>query len=409
MFVFRTSPRAWIAIATVAALSLGLGLGSGCAGKGGDTTATPNPGTSGSGGSAVAQSGSSNGGSGSAGMPTHGGGAASSGGGVTSNGGTTTQAGATSGGVSTAGGAGTSNGGTATGGAANGGYAGFEPGDTPPVHPLNVTAAAAEHQHGNAGMDARAKTMLGKLVVDIGVNSGGYSSFLAKRGYHSMGAPCGACAAPNLDGGRDAVGTCREGEFANTAMHVKTTLASLQQQFPEEDWGYFLNADGSVRWSDVAITGMSHGATTAAVAGRVVQRMWRVVSRSGPRDDTCGANGGVCKMPLSTPSYDTACPPAKVASWLDTPSKTPIERFYGIVGTTDVECGDIMFDMQYAKYPGVPTLFNMAGAVLTGTNQFFTTEGGHLDFLSAANKPLNTEAVLNIAFGIPPENQNPAF
>jgi hypothetical protein len=409
MSVSRTSAKVWTVIATVAATSLT--LANGCSGKEADPGVTPAPGTSGSGGSALGPGGSSTGSSGSSGAVTNGGGTTTGGSTTLPTAGATTQAGTSNGGSSTSAGSGGTGtgGGTTTAGAANGGFAGFEPGDTPPAHPLNITAAAGEHQHGNAGVDTRAKVMLGKLVVDIGVNSGGYSSFLAKRGYHSMGAPCGACAAPNLDGGRDAVGTCRVGEFANTEMHVKTTLASLQQQFPEEDWGYFLNADGSVRWSDVAITGMSHGATTAAVAGRVVQRMWRVVSRSGPRDDTCGAAGGVCKMPLSTPSYDTACPPAKVASWLDTPSKTPIERFYGIVGTTDVECGDIMFDMHYAKYPGVPTLFNMAGAALTGTNQFFTTEGGHLDFLMAANKPLNTEAVLNIAFGIPPENQNPAF
>ena len=65
--------------------------------------------------------------------------------------------------------------------------------------------------------------------------------------------------------------------------------------------------------------------------------------------------------------------------------------------------------MHYAKYPGEPLIFNVEGAVLTGSNQFFTTEGGHLDFLNAAQKPLNTEAVLSIAFAIPPENQNPAF
>jgi len=407
MSVTRPRAKTWTAVATVAAASLV--IANGCSGKAADPAVVPGPGTSGSnkGGSAVGQSGSSTSSAGSAVATT---GGASSGG---ASGGATSQAGATSGGAATGGsaGAGTSgatNGGSASAGAGNGGYAGFEPGDTPPGRAITVTAALSEHQHGDAGMDARAKS-LGKLVVDIGVNSGVYVSWLAKRGYHSMGAPCGACAAPNLGGSRDTVGTCRVGEFMNTEMHVKTTLISLQSQFPEEDWGYFLNADGSVRWSDVAITGMSHGATTAAVAGRVVHRMWRVVSRSGPRDDTCGANGGVCTMPLSTPSYDANCMPADVASWLDTPSQTPIERFYGIVGTTDVECGDIMFNMHYAKYVGVPTLFNMAGAVLKGTNQFFTTEGGHLDFLNAANKPLNTEAVLNIAFGIPPENQNPNF
>lgn len=288
------------------------------------------------------------------------------------------------------------------------GSGGFEPGDTPPDRPIKITTSPMEHTHGQAGMDARAKP-LGKLVVDIGVNSGGYVRFLAKRGYHSIGAPCGSCPAPNLDASRDTVGKFRLEEFANTEAKVKATLTDLAAKFPEEDWGYFLMKDGNVRWSDVAITGMSHGATTAAVAGRIAQRMWRVVSRSGPRDDTCGNAGGMCQVPLSTPSYDEACKPEKVASWLDMPSKTPINRFYGLVGTTDVECGDIMFNMHYAKYPGTPVIWNQPAAVLTGTNQFVSTEGGHLDFLSAANLPSNTEAVLDIAFGIPEENQHPAF
>ncbi|HVJ16742.1 MAG TPA: hypothetical protein VM686_14975, partial [Polyangiaceae bacterium] len=197
-------------------------------------------------------------------------------------------------------------------------------------------------------------------------------------------------------------------EFANTAEHVKSTLESLQAQFPEEDWGYFQNEDGSVRWSDVALTGMSHGATTAAVAGRIGVRLWRVVSRSGPRDTTCGQAGGTCSTPLSTPSYDVDCPQDEIAAWLDAPSITPINRFYGLVGTSDTQCGDIMFDMHYAGYPGEPTIWDVPGAVLTGTNQFFSS-GGHLDFLLAADKPMNTEEVLNIAFGIPEENRNPNF
>jgi hypothetical protein len=351
---------------------------------------------------------------GQAGSPTLPVGGASQAGSLGSGGtGSLVQAGASSGASPAVGG---SAGGVAAGGSAgsvsaagtSSGGGGLEPGDTPPWRKLNVIAATGEHTHGSAGVDTRAK-LLGKLAVDVGVNSGSYSSWLAKRGYHSIGAPCGACAAPNLGAGREAVGTCREGEFANTAASVKATLTSLQQQYSEEDWGYFLNQDGSVRWSDVAITGMSHGATTAAVAARVSVRMWRVVSRSGPRDNGCGKAGGVCTLPLSTPSYDAACAPKDVAAWLDTPSKTPINRFYGLVGTTDVECGDIMFNMQYAKYPGAPVLWNMPGAVLTGTNQFFSTEGGHLDWLQAANVPMNTDEVLNIAFGIPPENQHPNF
>jgi hypothetical protein len=304
-------------------------------------------------------------------------------------------------------------GGASTGGAAEGGSAGLgsggmDAGDTPPTHTLNITASKGEHKHGNAGVDTRAKS-LGKLVVDIGVNSGSYSSFLAKRGYHSIGAPCGACAAPNLGNSRDEVGTCRLGEFATTTKSVQQTLTTLQQQFPEEDWGYFLNADGTVRWSDVAITGISHGATTAAIAGRLGARMWRVVSRSGPRDNQCGLGDGTCKLPLTTPSYDPACADADVASWLDKPPLTPMERFYALVGTTDGQCGDIMFNMHRTHYRGEPTLFNMMGADLSQSNQFFSTEGGHYDFLAAPDGVTNTPAALNIAFAIPPENQNPNF
>ncbi len=282
--------------------------------------------------------------------------------------------------------------------------------DTPPWRPLMVTASPGEHIHGSAGVDTRSH-LLGKLAVDIGVNSGSYQSWLSARGYHSMGAPCGACAAPNLGAGRDAVGTCRMMEFANTEASVKSTLTSLAQNYPTEDWGYFLNQDGSVRWSDVAITGVSHGATTAAVAGRIGVRMWRVVSRSGPRDDTCGVGESPTPTfdPLNPP-WKSPCPPADIASWMDMPSITPIDRFYGLVGTTDVEYGDIMFDMHYTGYPGPPVQWNVAGAVLTG-NQFYSTTGGHLDFLGAAAgvMPTNTDAVLNLAFGIPLANQNPTF
>jgi hypothetical protein len=275
-----------------------------------------------------------------------------------------------------------------------------------------VTAPPAQYIHQvdgySAGVDTRA-TPIGKLAVDIGVNSGSYSPWLGMRGYHSMGAPCGNCAAPNLGAGRDVVGTCRMGEFAMTQAHVLAALTSMAQQFPSEDWGYFLNQDGSVRWSDVAITGMSHGATTAAVAGRIGVRMWRVVSRSGPRDDTCGV--GVSPTPTfdpANPPWMANCPLADIASWMDMPTMTPMDRFYGLVGTTDVEYGDIMFDMNRTLYPGPPVQWNVAGAVLTG-NQFYSTEGGHLDWLEAANVPINTNEALNIAFAIPAANQNPNF
>jgi hypothetical protein len=320
----------------------------------------------------------------------------------------------TAGTVGAAGTAGTAGAGAAGAGAAGttgAAGSGLEPGDTPPWRALNVTAPPALYVHGgNAGVDTRAKS-LGKLAVTLGVSGGGYSAWLGKRGYHVMGASFGECNAPNLGAGRDAVGTCRLGEFAMISAQVKAGLTSLAASAPKEDWGYFLNQDGSVRWSDVAFTGVSHGATTAALIGHIGVRIWRAVSCAGPRDNTCGKGPFTLPYDPAHPPFDPACPDANIASWLDMPSKTPMNRFYGIDGVTDGQYGDINFNMERTKYPGQPVQFDVAGAVLTGTNRFVSQAGGHLDFLNVADniKPLNTDKVLNIAFGIPPENQNPTF
>jgi len=430
MLASRAVVKVWVTASVVAAAALL--IGNGCSSKN-ETNGMGAPGQSGSasGGQTVGQGGSSpgagaavggnsTGGANSGGVSTSGAstGGSSMGGGSTggaSSGGVGPQGGSATGGSTVGGSAGAGlggSGGNTTGGSTSGGAGGASADcGTPPWRKLNVSAAPGEHIHGKAGLDTRAKTMLGKLVIDYGVSGGGYSSFLAKRGYHSIGAPAFTeCPAPDLGGDRTRVSKCRMGEFMTTGAAIKATLTQLQGQYPEEDWGYFLTQDGSdIRWSDVAVTGISHGATTAAVAGHVGACVWRVVSRAGPRDNTCGLGNGNCTLPLSTPSYDPNCAQADIASWLDEPSKTPIDRFYGIVGTSDGQCGDITFNMHHTGYLGVPTVFDMAGAVFTGTNQFVSTTQGHFDFLAAPTGALNTPAVLEIAFGIPVENRNPTF
>jgi hypothetical protein len=286
-----------------------------------------------------------------------------------------------------------------------GGTNGADPcGAPPPTHELNVTASMGEHNHNGAGIDTRAKTMLGKLVIDYGVAGGGYQSFLAKRGYHSIGAPGFAeCNAPDLQGDRTRVSKCRIGEIQTTEKNIENKLADLQKQYPEEDWGYFLDANGKLRWSDVAVTGFSHGATTAAINARSYACLWRAVSRSGPRDNTCGK--GPCSMPISTPSYDPACTEDKIASWLDEPSKTPMDRFYGFTGMTDGQCGDIMFNMFHTKYLGEPVVFDAPGADVSTSHQFFAQGQGHSGFFDVGSAKL----ALEIAFGIPEENRSPTF
>ncbi|HEY1534935.1 MAG TPA: hypothetical protein VGF76_13000 [Polyangiaceae bacterium] len=356
---------------------------------------------------------------GGSGAPAQGGDAATTAG--TSTGGAS-NGGMSSGGMSSGGMAGAAGAAGTVGAAGNGGS---DPGDTPAPRPLNVTVGGMKQiTHAvngvSAGLDTRT-TQVGKLVIDLGVTSGGYQPWLGKRGFHVMGVSFPMCDISN-DQGRDHDGDCRLNTFDGVAHgtssavtpansisgHVQAALKSLQQQFPTEDWGYFLNADDSVRWSDVAFTGMSHGATTAAVIGKAV-RLYRVVSRSGPRDNACGLPGMAAgDFSRATPPWQANCPDASIASWLDAPSATPVARFFAMVGKQDVEYGDIMFAMERMKYPGEPIRWDVAGSVLTGTSRFYA-DAGHLDFLAAAGPPPRTSEALNIAFGVPVANQNPAF
>jgi hypothetical protein len=387
------------------------GTGSGAAGAQGSGSAGSNG--SGSAGSTGSGQAGDNGTTGQAGSNTSGvggttGNAGSNGSGTAGSNGVAGSTGAAGAAAGSTGAAGAGTTGAAGGGAA--GSSGADPCGTPPLRPLKVTAAAGFHTHGNmSAMDNRV-TPLGKLVVDLGVSGAGFPTWVVQRGYHGVGSSYGECNAPNLGAGRDAVGNCRiNQEWASIKMEVVSTVKTNATMYPEEDWGYFLTADGNdVRWSDVAFMGVSHGATTAAIIGRVAECVWRVVSSAGPRDNTCGKGPFSLPYDPAHPPFDPNCPAANIASWLDQPTKTPMDRFYVIDGVGDGEYGDIMFNVNYTKYPGQPVQFDAPGAVLTGTNRFIAMGGGHLDFVnSAANvKPPNTDAVLNIAFAIPTANQH---
>jgi hypothetical protein len=411
----------------------GTGVGSGNGGSGSQTSGTGGSTGSGSGGSTTTGTGTGQGGNGTSagqggdtgtgtgnGGSTGGGGTGTTGtGGATTTGtggATTTGTGGTTttgtGGATTTGTGGATTTGTGGTGAGGTGVSGPDPCGTPPLRPLKVTAPAGFHTHGGAAAMDNRVTPLGKMVIDLGVSgSTNFSTWVVQRGYHGVASGSfGECNAPNLGAGRDAVGNCRiNQEWASVKAHVYQTVSGLATSNPEEDWGYFLTADGKdIRWSDVAFMGVSHGATTAAIIGRVGVCVWRVVSSAGPRDNTCGKGPFTLPYNAASPPFDPNCPPANIASWLDQPSKTPMDRFYVIDGVSDGEYGDIMFNVNYTKYPGAPVQFDATNAVLTGTNRFISMGGGHLDFVNSAEnvKPPNTNAVLNIAFAIPPANQH---
>jgi hypothetical protein len=234
--------------------------------------------------------------------------------------------------------------------------------------------------------------MVGKLIVNVEVDQGGMYAYGLKHGFHVLGPGMFHCGIAQTQGdytkeGRDFNGNCRletfdgmdhdTGTGAGHAMvtpansisgRVKAALASLQQTYPEEDWGYFLAADGSVRWSDVGFTGYSHGASSSARWGMQV-RLWRVVARSGPRDNICGIlySGKTCMEDV-------------ISSWLDETGKTPLDRVYGLAGTTDSEYGDIIFAMQRMKYIGEPTDINAIAAPYSGSHRLIAKGDGHSDF-----------------------------
>jgi hypothetical protein len=181
--------------------------------------------------------------------------------------------------------------------------------------------------------------------------------------------------------GRDFNGNCRLETFdgvdhdasamvgpADSIMgKVKQALTDLATQFPEEGWPYFLGADGNVRWSDVGLTGYSHGASSS-IRWAMKQRVWRAVGRSGPRDNICGAAFA-----------GKTCPDADISSWLDETPATPLENMYGLTGTQDSEYGDIVFAMERLKFVGALVDINMVAPPYNGSHRLQIV-GGHDPF-----------------------------
>lgn len=83
----------------------------------------------------------------------------------------------------------------------------------------------------------------------------------------------------------------------------------LAKKNPQGNWEKFISSDGkSLRWENVILSGISHGATTAARFA-LHQKVDRVVMFSGPRDQT--------------------------ETWQALPSATPPNRFFGFTHVLD--------------------------------------------------------------------------
>jgi hypothetical protein len=89
---------------------------------------------------------------------------------------------------------------------------------------------------------------------------------------------------------------------------ITALLRSLAKLYPADDWSQYLDADGSVRWRRIALSGLSQGGGMAAMIAKRYE-VARVIDFSGGWDSQTSNSG--------------------IASWYSAPSITPPSRWYG--------------------------------------------------------------------------------
>jgi len=383
---------------------------------------SPAAGTSG-----AAQTGASGAGGGSTVLP--GGGAATTAG--TGN----TTAGVSAGGAAPTAGTGASASGSGAGGSAGSGGGGTGTGtgtgmDTPPVRPLMINAAAAANkqitftakqldpmagsstpdtnataqEHGF--VDTRKPKVQGKLVMTLGgigtcCGQGGIGGFAVGLGFHEMAIamlttnsalpdkykdqaknmPTDAEANRQMGDarmeawdGKDRVDWLNINEHDSFAYRAALGIKFMQEQDPGGDWAYFLNADGSVRWSDVYLVGYSYGSQTLAVVGKYV-RIGRGIATSGPVDE-------------GFPN----------ATWIKAPSLTPLERMIALIGSSNIDSKVTTTTAAGWLIPTVTVAAGAATADLMNGHVFILEGQGHSEF--CAGDGGSWKALCQYAFGV---------
>jgi hypothetical protein len=282
-----------------------------------------------------------------------------------------------------AGGAGAGTGGGAGGATGGSNSTGM---DTPPARPLMVDAAGSckcEIKFSAKSIDPTGDTSTSpthagdqqamkfdtskppkkKLAIVLGgINGGpgpgGIYGYAIGKGYHAflVATQTNESSAPDEFKGKDDAESNRQvGDARMEAWDGKDRVAWLdvkrpdsierrtelalkhaQEMDPGADWAYYLNADGSVRWSDVVMVGYSFGAQTIAMVAKYV-RFSRAIITSGPTDED---------FPKAT--------------WLTAPSATPLERMFVMVGAqadyppASGDVGDKIDTVKAAGWLGEP-------------------------------------------------------
>ena len=289
-------------------------------------------------------------------------------------GGTAPAGGATSGGGNTAAGGVTGSG--AVGGAASTGTgttgdpAGGPEVDrtNPQLHQLQFKADEADPQAtrvlGNqfAYLDTRTEPQ-GKLVVYLhgagdfsNCGDGALGTLVASWGFHWFG-PC-FLSNYGVDNCGDDIEGCRLEAFEGTDHHafvdirppdsietrIVRGLAHLEMLNPEGDWQYFVDGD-TPRWSEIIITGHSHGASTSGVIG-MHRNVFRVVMLAGP--------------------YDPG------QAWLSADPLTVREHYYGFSHTGDSQHSGHLAAFEALGLVGTPTLVDGAQPPFGGSHRLYS-------------------------------------
>jgi hypothetical protein len=263
--------------------------------------------------------------------------------------------------------------------------------------PLATKGQAGATQYGRIDPTTTLQWKLIVLLPGIGGGPGlGTSGWIASKGYHEFDvayddAIPGAPNAPDPRASDPAtVGNTRMNQFdaknrspacADDACSANAPpiarpdcieervikgLQYLAQKDPAGGWDWYLNPDGTMRWSDAGFFGYSYGATHAAVIS-VYVRLGLVVVGSGPWFEF-----------------------QPEASFLRTTSATPGERAFAIYGKLDGRYPDYENNTRLMGWPG-PYPFEIAvsthgpldgGAIpyYQGSHSILVDDQGHTEF-----------------------------
>ena len=220
-----------------------------------------------------------------------------------------------SGGMPTTGGSESVAGTTSTAGTGTGGGGGGGSTDPQPPRPIKVTGGGtyAQNFNGQSMFFNKDLKPQGKLVLLLGgictgTGAGGFESFVKKYGFHVFAPKTDTCVNSAPDKYKDVIKTMPMDMEANRQVAdarmelwdgkdrvdwvtvapgnsiVEETIAAIQhgdQTDPGADWGFFLNADGTLRTTDVYVVGYSWGSQAWAMMSSY-GRFGRVIVTSGP-------------------------------------------------------------------------------------------------------------------------------